>query len=103
MEIKQKVSEGLELGVELGWWPSFDLDRLEPDPWPTEFILKDIPEHERTIAHCLHKAELFKSVSEAARNGFSRDIIKLLDGLPSPIFERKFRKGTVHIIIFTGQ
>lgn len=70
---RNEIRAGLQMGVDLGWWEEFDEDRLDPIAPPITFKMSDFPDG-TLMAHIIHKAGLFPSVSQARKNGWDRPI-----------------------------
>lgn len=92
--VKAKVLEGMNLGVELGWWPSFD--SRGPHPWPWHFNLRThelrrevwldaygwscwkligtFPEI-KFLSQLLKEVRMFESVGQARKAGFDKELV----------------------------
>lgn len=73
--MRKFVDDGLHRGVEMGWWDGVDEKRREPIPFPIIIKISDLPQN-ATMAHAMAKAGVFKSVSEARKNGWNRPVEK---------------------------
>ena len=70
IKLKEKVKEGMELGVEFGWWPSYDKNTLTPNAPSKIFYIEDFPEN-ATMGHVMAEAGIFPSVTIARKNGWN--------------------------------
>lgn len=75
--IREENRQGLELGVRMGWWPSFNEKTQEPDCPPKIFKISNFVEQfgdKVTLGHVMAKAEIFPSASIARKNGWNDPI-----------------------------
>lgn len=68
--LKKRNLEGMELGVKLGWWESFDDEG--PIPFPTVLNKVDIPE--KFMSQLLVRLGVFPSVREARLAGWNNPV-----------------------------
>lgn len=62
-----------EFAIRMGWW--FDATpNHDPIPFPTIQDIADLEAHEKTMAHVLARHGVFKSVSDAKKNGWDKEI-----------------------------
>lgn len=101
---------GMERGVTLGWWPSYD---TAPHPWPYAFVVES-QKLRRQVFHSeygfalwetvkelditsldqlLHAIGLFPSVSQARKTGHHKSLVSLAGQ------ELWFNRRTVHLFI----
>jgi len=71
--IREQNLEGMRLGVERGWWPSFDEKTATPNPPAQVFKISNFPEN-ATLGHVMAKAKIFPSISIARKNGWDDPI-----------------------------
>ncbi|MDR3547034.1 MAG: hypothetical protein P4M11_01940 [Candidatus Pacebacteria bacterium] len=63
----------LHRGVLNGWWDDVDEKRRQPIPFPIIVNIHGKPEG-TTMAHVFHEAGLFKSVSDARKQGWNKKV-----------------------------
>jgi hypothetical protein len=73
-QIKAKNMAFLHLGVENGWWDGVDERRGMPIPFPIIINLFNKPAG-FLMAHAVHEAGLFSSISEARKAGWNKPAI----------------------------
>jgi hypothetical protein len=82
--------EFLQMGVDKGWWMSFDETRMEPIPFPLIFVMETrelrknfcglwetvltLEPSDTTMAHILGNSGIFNSVGDAKKNGWKKPI-----------------------------
>lgn len=64
----------MEAGVVAGWWSGFNPNTLDPLPKPTVIRTSDLEPHETLMAHIMVRLGIFKTVSDARRNGWDKPI-----------------------------
>lgn len=106
--IRQSIKSGMELGVDQGWWPSYD--DHGPHPWPMFYILSEnivrrptvekdfwgCPVYSSEPFECQYMSQLlaylgiFSSVNQARKAGYGR---------PIEVQELWFNKRSTHLYI----
>jgi hypothetical protein len=70
--ITASLARGEMFGILAGWW--LDVRDGKPVPLPQIIRIQDLEPHENTMAHILARFEIFKSISEARKNGWNKPI-----------------------------
>lgn len=72
--VKKQNNRFLHHGVEMGWWEGIDEKRGMPIPFPKIINLFGKTSG-YTMAHALHEAGFFTSISEARKAGWNKPAI----------------------------